>query len=186
MAIERYIGGGKLFFSKYNGTTYEAEAEIGEITGATLSISQTYADAMSKDNGIGKKVDKVATATEATIKFTTQNLSKENMALAMFGTVTTEVFAVGATLPDGTVAAASTTLDVVKGGTVNKIEGKLRFVEVNITGTRNPVLVVEHAVITPDGDVRTYVGDNFSTVAFSGEILETANGYFKEYFIQKA
>jgi len=186
MAIERYIGGGKLLFSKYNGATYDAEVEIGEIQSANLKISQTYADAMSKDTGIAKKVDKVATATDATISFTTQNVDKVNMAMAMFGTETTENFAIGATLPDGTVAAIATDIPVVNGGTLSKIEGKIKIIGENISGTEDPVLVVHHAVITPSGDIRDYFTDKHATIGFDGEILEVAEGYFKEYFMPKA
>jgi len=186
MVIERYIGGGKLFFSKYNGSTYEAEVEIGEIQTATLKITQSYADAYSKDSGLSKKVDKVATTTEASISFTTQNVNKANMAMAMFGTEATETFAIGATLPDGTVATVETVVDVINGATSTKIEGKIKIIGKNITGTKDPVLVVHHAVVTPSGDVRDYFADKHSIIGFDGEILETADGYFKEYFLDKA
>jgi hypothetical protein len=184
--IERYIGGGNLFFSKFNGSTYEAEVEIGEIQSATLKISQTYADAFSKDSGQSKKVDKVATSTETSIAFTTQNVNKANMAMAMFGIATTETFAIGATLPDGTVATVETVLDVINGATLSKIEGKIKIVGKNITGTQDPVLLVYLAVITPSGDVRDYFAEKHSTLGFDGEILETVDGYFKEYLIPKA
>ena len=186
MAIERYIGGGKLFLSLYNGTTYDAEVEVGEIQSATLKISNTYADAMGKDSGIGKKVDKVATGTEATISFSTQNVNASNVAMAMFGKQTTESFASGDTLPDGTVASEDITLAVTKGGELSKIEAKIRIVAKNVSGTTNPVLVVHHAVITPSGDVRDYFADKHAVVGFDGEILEVADGYFKEYSMPKA
>lgn len=186
MLIERYIGGGKIFFSNYNGSTYDAEVEIGEVQGANLKISQTYADAYSKDTGVQKKVDKVATQTDSTISFTTQNVSKENMAMAMFGSLESETFEISDTLPDGTVATVQTIIPVVRGGSLTKIEGKVRIVGVNATGTQNPVLVVHHAVLTPDGDVRDYFADKHTTIGFSGEILETADGYFDEYFMAKA
>lgn len=183
--IERYIGGGKVFFSRYNGNDYDAEVEIGEVQSANLKISQTYADAFSKDTGIQKKVDKVATQTEATISFTTQNVSIENIAMAAFGTVENAGFGVGDVLPDGTVATVQTTIPVIRGGSLKKIEGKIRIVGVNATGTKNPVLVVHHAVLTPDGDIRDYFADKHTTIGFSGEILEVADGYFDEYFMDK-
>lgn len=187
MATERYIGGGVLHFSNWNGTTYDTEVEIGEIKGAKIKVSAKYADAMNKDAGIEKKVDKTATSTEATISFETQNVSKENMAMGMFGELTTETFAIGADLPDGTVATVETILPVILGGKVPKVEGKLRFVGVNLSGSNNPVLMVHHAVLTPSGDVRDYFADKHSTLGFNGEMLKLDNTeYFKEYFMPKA
>jgi len=187
MAIERYIGGGKLFISKWNGSTYDAEVEVGEIQSATLKVSQTYADAISKDNGIGKKVDKVSTATDATISFTTQNVNKINIAMAMFGGDTqTETFAIGDTLPDNTVATVETILPVINGATLSKVEAKIRIIGVNISGSDNPVLLVHHVVLTPSGDIRDYFADKHTTLGFDGEIMEVTEGYFKEYLIPKA
>lgn len=186
MVIERYIGGGTLFLSLWNGATYDAEVEVGEIKSANLKISQTYADAISKDTGIDKKVDKVVIATDATISFTTQNANASNMAMAMFGTQTTELFLIGAILPDGTVAVVDTTLAVTIGGTLSKIEAKVKIVGVNISGSYNPVLIVHHAVITPSGDTRDYFADKHATVGFDGEIIKVADGYFKEYLMPKA
>jgi len=186
MATERYIGGGRVFLSKWNGVTYDLEVEVGEIQNATLKISQDYADAMSKDNGIQKKVDKVAKSTNATISFTTQNVNKVNMAMAMFGADTlTETFAIGATLPDNTVATVSTIIPVINGATLSKIEAQIRIIGVNLSGSDNPVLLVHHAVITPTGDIRDFFADKHATLGFDGEILEVAAGYFKEYLIPK-
>lgn len=185
--IERYIGGGTLHISKWNGTTYDTEVEVGEIQSAALKISQDYVDAFSKDSGIQKKVDKVAKSTSATISFTTQNVNKANMAMAMFGSDTeTETFAIGDTLPDNTVATVETIIPVINGATLSKIEAKVRIIGVNVTGSNNPVLLVHHAVITPTGDVRDFFADKHSTLGFDGEILEVADGYFKEYLIPKA
>jgi hypothetical protein len=183
MAIERYIGGGKIHMSLYNGTDYDAEVEIGEITEAKVSITQNYAEAFSKDTGISKKVDKVATSTDAKVTFTTQNINKENLRMAMFGVVGTETFAIGDTLPDGTVAAAETTIDFIDGGKLSKIEAKLRIVGTNVTDGKNPVMMIHHAVITPTGDARDYFADNHSTLGFEGEILEIGGEYFKEYLM---
>jgi len=186
MAIERYIGGGKIFFSKYNGTTYDAEVEIGEIQSATLKVDTTEADAFSKDTGISKKVDKVVTKVDSSLSFTTQNVSKENMAMAMFGSNTTENFLAGDTLPDGTVATADVSIPVILGAENTIIEGSLKFVGVNTTNGANPVLVIKHAYIKPSGDVRDYFADKHATLAFTGEIAEVNGEYFKEYFMPKA
>ncbi len=186
MAIERYIGGGTLFISRFNGTDYDAEIEVGEIQAANLKITQDYADAMSKDSGVAKKVDKVAIKTDSAISFTTQNVNKTNMAMAMFGSESVESFTTGDALPDGTVATADIDIPIIIGGTLSKIEAKIKIVGVNISGSDNPVLVVHHAVLTPSGDIRDYFADKHTVLGFDGEILEIGGEYFKEYLIPKA
>lgn len=185
MAINRYIGGGRCYFSKWNGVTYDAEAEIGEVKKVTLKSDVKYTDAMSKDDGIEKKVDKVPTSSTSTISFETQNVNKANLAMAMYGTASTETFLLGATLPDGTVATVDTVLPVILGGTELLIEGKFRFVGVNTTGGDDPVLEVHHAVITASGNARDYFADKHATLAFDGEIIMLADKteYYKEYLI---
>jgi hypothetical protein len=108
------------------------------------------------------------------------------MALAMLGTLSTETFAIGDTLPDGTVATAEVIIPVVRGGVVPLIEGKVRIVGVNVTGTANPVLEVPMCVLTPSGDIRDYFASEHVKIAFEGEILESNGEYFKEYFIPKS
>ena len=187
MNIERYIGGGKIFLSKYNGTDYDAEVEIGEIQSGLLKISQTYVDALSRDTGIAKKVDKVATSTDATFAFSTQNMNNANLAMAMFGAAAeTETFAISDPLPDGTVATEETILPVINAATFSKFEAKIKVVGVNVSGSENPILVIHHAVITPSGDIRDYFADKHSVLSFDAEILEVADGYFKEYFMPVA
>ena len=188
MAItkERYIGGGTLFFSKWNGLTYDTEIEIGEIQSANLKIETTEVDAVSKDAGISKKVDKVITEIKSNFSFTTQNVNKENMAMAMFGDLQTEAFAIGSTLPDGVVATTQMNIPVIIGGVNPIIEGKIKMVGVNISGDNNPVLQINHAFIKASGDVRDYFADKHSTLAFDGEIVEMNGEYFKEYLIPKA
>jgi len=185
--IERYIGGGTVELALWNGTDYEDFVDIGEVQTGTLKIANTYADGYSKDSGLKKLVDKVLIGTNATTSLTTQNLSKDNMAMAMFGTVETETFAIGEELPDGTTATVETELDVIKGGTVAKIEAKIRVIGVNLSGDKNPVLEIHHAFITPSGDVRDYFAEKHTTLGFDVEIvkLDTEDSHFKEYFIPK-
>jgi len=184
--IDRYIGGGRLYFSNYNGTDYDAEVEIGEVQDVSLKIETSEADAFSKDTGVKKKVDKVVTEINSSLSFTTQNVNKENMAMAMFGDLQTETFAIGDTLPDGTVATEEIIIPVVVGGANSIIEGKLRFVSTNVSGDSNPALIINHAFIKASGDVRNYFADSHATLSFDGEIVEMNGEYFKEYFIPKA
>lgn len=183
--IERYVGGGKLFFTPYVNGSYDTEREIGEIKEAKLKIAPSYVDAMSRDTGFDKKVDKTLKEVASSISFTTQNVNKENMALAMLGEISTETFAIGDTLPDGTVATIETNIPVISGGVVPLIEGKVRIVGVNVTGDFNPVLEVPMCVLTPSGDVRDYFASEHVKIAFEGEVLEANGEYFKEYFIEK-
>ncbi len=187
MPIERYIGGGKIYFTPYSNGTYGTEVEIGEVQDAKLSVNNTYVNAFSKDSGMAKKVDKVLTQTDAKISFTTQNVSKENMAMAMFGELKTETFTTGAELPDGTTATQETTIPVIEGGVIPKVEGKIKIVGANIAGAENPVLEVPLAVLTPAGDLRDYFNtSDFTSLGFDGEVLESNGLYFKEYYIPKA
>ena len=185
--IERHLGGGKVFFSSWNGSEYATEVEIGEVQSLNLSIKTTTADATSKDTGLSKKVQKVPTGIDSSLKFVTQNVNKHNMAMAMLGEATTETFAIGDTLPDGTVATEQIIIPVIKGATQPVKEGRLRYVGNNIAGNDNPCLLVHHVSISPSGDVRDYFADKHSTLAFDGEVMEVVPGeYFKEYLIPKA
>jgi hypothetical protein len=184
--IERYLGGGKLFFSKYNGTDYDAEVEIGEIQSANLKIDTTEAEAYSKDTGVKKKIDKVVTEINSNFSFTTQNVNKENMAMAMLGDLDTETFAIGDTLPDGTVATVEVVLPVIIGGVNPIIQGKIKCVGVNVSGKDNPVLLIHHAFVKASGDIRDYFADKHTTLSFESEITEIDGEYFKEYFMPKA
>lgn len=172
---DRYIGGGKLFFTPVDGV----EVEIGEIQSAQLSFAVTTQDAFSKDQAMKKKVDKVVTDVSASIKFSTQKINIHNTAMSFFGEVETESFSIGDTLPDGTVAVADVDIPVIRGGKKPLIEGKLRFVG-DEDGDTKPVLVIYHASISPTGDFG-YITDSWSTLSFEGEVLETDDGFADEY-----
>ncbi|MFA9238292.1 MAG: hypothetical protein ACEQSQ_00200 [Candidatus Paceibacteria bacterium] len=173
----RYIGGGKLFFkSSVSGST---EVEIGEVQEATFNIGVTTKDAFSKDETMKKLVEKVATEINATIKFTTQIRDAKNMALALLGTASTETFAVGALLPDGTTATAITVVPVINAGTTPIVSGQLKFVG-DAKGVKKPILLIYEAVITPTGDIG-YIVEDFTTLSFEGAVLQTPSGYAKEY-----
>lgn len=183
--IERYIGGGEIYFSLFNGTDYEIKRKIGEIQSANLKISTEEADAFSKATGVKKKVDKVVTAINSNLTFTTQNVDKNNMAMGMFGNLETETFEIGDTLPDGTVATEQINIPVIIGGVNPIIEGKIEFIGVNASGKENPVLLIHHAFVKPSGDIRDYFADKHTTLGFEAEVVETNGEYFKEYFMPK-
>lgn len=174
---ERYIGGGKLFFKENKANS--VEVEIGEVQTATLKIGVETKDAFSKDSTMKKLVEKVATAINATITFETQITNAHNTAMAMLGTQGSETFAIGDTLPDGTIATAQTVVPVIEVGTKPIIEGQLKFIG-DEDGEKKPVLLVFNAVITPTGDIG-YIVEDFSKLTFEGAVLKTDEGYAKEY-----
>lgn len=176
-AGERYIGGGKLYFKdKKSGST---EVEIGEVLSANLKIGVETKEAFSKDTTMKKIVEKVATAITATITFETQITNAHNTAMAMLGTISSETFAVGAKLPDGSTATAQTVIPVIDIGTKPIIEGQLKFVG-DSDGAKKPILLVFNAVITPTGDIG-YIVEDFTKLSFEGAVLKTDDGYAKEY-----
>lgn len=172
----RYIGGGKLYFTPKGG----AEFEIGEIQSASVEISSETKDALNKDKVISLKVAKVVTSVSATLKFETQITNAKNTAMFMLGTEDTETFETGATLPDGSTATAQTTIPVLKAGTNPLIEGAFRFVG-DDAGDAVPVLQIPYAVVSPEGSFG-YIVDDFTKLSFNGEILQDENGvFYKEY-----
>ncbi|RBQ28415.1 hypothetical protein [Aliarcobacter vitoriensis] len=174
---QRYIGGGKLFFTE--NKIGASEIEIGEIQEASLNVGVETAEAFSKDNTMKKLVEKVPTNITGSLKFTTQKINLNNMAMAMLGTLTDEEFDIGEVLPDGTTATTLTTVPVIKIGEKPIIEGQFRFVG-DEDGAFKPVLVVFNAAVTPSGEL-PYITDNFATLSFEGAVLKTDNGYAKEY-----
>ncbi|MGB3751874.1 MAG: hypothetical protein WA945_09930 [Arcobacteraceae bacterium] len=172
---DRYIGGGKLFFTPKDGSEYE----IGEVQSAEIEISTETKDAMNKDQVINKKVAKVVTSISASIKFETQITNAANTAMFMLGSEDSETFAIGDDLPDGTTATAETVIPVITAGTNPLIEGSFKFVG-DEDGDKKPVLIVPSAVVTPSGSVG-YIVDDFTKLSFAGEILEEDGVFYKEY-----
>ena len=182
---DRYIAGGKLYFSQLNadGATYAAEREIGEVQDVSLQTNTDFAEAMNKDGALPVKSDKVAKSFSATLSFSTIRLNKENLAMALNATLTTEIFAIAATLPNGATAAAETTLDVIQGGENTLLKGKFRFVAEIAAGTNQPVLEIPIAVVSSN-DAVAFMSDDFASLKFDGEVLKhDTDGYFKEYLI---
>ena len=174
---DRYIGGGKLYFKSTKvGAT---EVELAEVQDVNFKVNVTTKDAFAKDGTMKRLVAKVATEITSTISFSVQKLNIDTMAMAMLGTVTTETFAVGATLPDNTTATASKTIPVIKVGDNPIIEGQLRFVG-DADGDTKPILLIYNAVITPNGDI-SYISEDFAKLSFEGAVLKTASGYANEY-----
>lgn len=174
---DRYIGGGKLFFkSDKVGAT---EVELAEVQDVKFKVNVTTKDAFAKTNVMKVLVAKVATEINSTISFSVQKLNIENVAIAMHGTVSSETFKIGDTLPDNTVATAQTVIPVIKVGENPIIKGQLRFIG-DKDGDEKPVLLVHSAVLTPSGDM-SYITEDFAQLSFEGAVLKTDAGYAKEY-----
>lgn len=173
---DRYIGGGKLFFTPVGGTEYE----IGEVQTAEIETSSETKEALNKDQTISKTVARVVTGVKASLKFETQITNAANTAMFMLGTTSTESFLLGDTLPDGSVATADVDIPVISAGTNPLVEGSFKFVG-DEDGDTKPVLVIPNSVVTPNGGFG-YIMDDFSKLSFSGEILADSNGVlYKEY-----
>lgn len=184
--VERYIGGGKLYFTPYENGAYGTEIEIGEVKDFSLTISADKKEALSKDTGANVLVEEVVSAVNTSVKFSTQNVNKENTALYLLGTVSDEVFAISDELPDGTTAAVETTVPKISGGVSPQKKGKLRMVGAPLNDSAKlPVLIVYMASLTPSGD-KGYILDDFNNLGFDGKAMKTASGYFDEYLMEAA
>ncbi|MGE4517318.1 MAG: hypothetical protein AB7D96_10705 [Arcobacteraceae bacterium] len=173
---DRYIGGGKLYFTPVGGG---AEFEIGEVQEATINTSVEFAEAWSKDSVMAKLVERVAKKIDASGKFSTQKLNLKNTAMFMLGTETTETFEIGETLPDGTTATAQVVIPKITAGNKPVVEGQLKFIG-DEDGAKKPVIVIPSVVLTPSGDLPLIV-DEFAKLSFDFAILQVDDRLYDEY-----
>ncbi len=175
----RYLGGGKLYWKE--NKVDAVERELMEVQDFTVKPNTEKKEAFSKANVMKTLVAYVITSFNLTISFSVQKFDIDVMAMALGGTVSNEVFAVGATLPDMTIATTSTTIPVIKVGANPLIEGQLRFVG-DEDGDQKPVMLIHNAAITTSGDI-PMISEDFSKLAFEGAVLKTDKGYTDEYFM---
>lgn len=184
--IERYVGGGKLYYTPYENGAYGTEIEIGDVKDVYLSVGADTAEAFSQATGPELLVEDAPVAVNSSFKYKTMNVNKENRAMAYMGDLTTETFEIGDTLPDGTTTTAQTVVDKIVGMKKPKRVGKYRVVcEPLNSSAKRPVLVVYQASVQPTEDVG-YISKEFSTLAFEGKVRSTADGYFDEYLMDVA
>jgi len=175
----RVIGAGEIWFKKEGAGDF---TKIGEIQSAKISTNVEKKETFDKSSTMKKIVDMCAKSVNATITFDTRKLNKHNMAMHMLGEEETETFAIGDTLPDGTVATAETTIPVIKAGVNPLIKGAVKFIG-DDDGDERPVLVCEYCVITPSGD-RELIGEDYVGISFEGAVLVDDEGMlYKEYLI---
>jgi hypothetical protein len=175
----RYLGGGTLYWKPNKANA--VERELAEVQDFTIKPTTEKKEAFSKANVMKTLVAYVVTGFNVTVSFSIQKFDTEVMAMALGGTVSNEVFAVGATLPDMTVATESTTIPVIKVGASPLIEGQLRFVG-DEDGDKKPVMLIHNAAITTSGDI-AMISEDFAKLAFEGAVLKTDKGYMDEYFM---
>lgn len=149
--IRRYIGGGKVFAIMKD----KAEIELGECQNCAIEIKAETADAFNRDKSIKKLSARVVTGITGNISLTIQNISPENMAMALLGKVEDMVISSGAKLPDGTTATAETTLKRIRAGKNPIIECGFKFVG-DDDGDEKPIVIVYKTHVTPTGKLSTY------------------------------
>lgn len=174
---DRYIGGGKVFFTPTNGT----EFEVGEIQEATITNSVEFAEAFSKDTVIKKLVERVAKSINASGKFSTQKLNLTNIAMFVLGKEGSDTFEIGDELPDGTTATEQVVIPKITAGDNPVIDGSLKFIG-DEDGPKKPVIVVPSVVLTPSGDLPLIV-EEFASLSFDFAILETDGRLYDEYIM---
>ncbi|OCL99519.1 hypothetical protein AAX29_00560 [Aliarcobacter thereius] len=180
---DRYIGGGKLFFTpiKKDGSMGE-EFEVCEVQSGQLTWNIEKKQAFSKDRVIKQMVEQVITNIEGIFKFTTQVFSLDNLAMSRMGTLEEEVFEIGDTLPDGTIATKKETIKAIKMAENPILNGKLRFVG-DEDGDSKPVLLLPNVSMAPSGDF-DYISDEFAQLSFEAAVMKSDEGYAKEYWMK--
>jgi len=180
MEVERYLAGGKIYFSELENGTYGTEYEIGELTEATISVNREYAEAFNKDAGQKVLAAKVLKQEDYTLAFKTQNINAANLALALGSEVKTVNYAIGDALPDGTTATVAGTYKEITAGEKSVIVGKLRFVSEPMTGKKR-ITIFPKAHITLSGDI-ALMSEDFATLDFEGSAMKdgTTGKYYTE------
>lgn len=175
----RYLGGGKLYWKP--NKVDAVERELAEVQDFTIKPATEKKEAFSKANVMKTLVAYVITSFNLTVSFSVQKFDIDVMAMALGGTVSEKVFAIGETLPDMTVATKQTTIPVIKSGANPLIEGQLRFVG-DEDGDQKPVAIFYSVAITTSGDM-PMITEDFAKLAFEGAVLKTAKGHMDEYLM---
>ena len=175
----RYLGGGELYWKP--NKVGAVERKLAEVQDFTLKPTVDKKEAFSKASIMKTLVAYVVTGYNLTVSFSVQKMDIEVMAMALGGTVSNEVFAIGATLPDMTVATKSTTIPVIRVGSNPLIEGQLRFIG-DEDGDQKPVLLIHNSAITTSGDI-PMITEDFAKLSFEGAVLKTDKGYTDTYLM---
>lgn len=228
MGTENYtLGKGSVFFTKYNTTSedYEAERNLGNCPEFSFSIALEKLEHFSSQSGLRAKDKEVISKITPSVSFTLDELSAENMSLLTLANITT-VSQVAASHPESEETVVAGLVKIPERGITNlvvvtsldaamtlgadytfddhtstitvlnaeatikiaydfpdadykilsaisetEIIGKLKFVSDNAVGNQQE-LIIHSISLTPAGDT-AMIGDDWSTLSFSGEILKS-------------
>lgn len=150
------------------------DAEV--ITGGTSTASATTTAAPAWTAGVILVQDDTDTTTY--VAGTDYSLSTQDAKVGRIFTIT------GGSITDAddlhiTYQYATSTYTEIYAFKQTQLEGKLRFVSDNPAGTQQEVLI--HRVsLAPSGDT-AYIGDDWSTLAFTGEVLKDESNTTSPY-----
>jgi len=167
---QRLIGGGKLYFERLVDGVLQEKKEIGEVKDFKITANITTAEVEALESAVAETLDSVVIKQDYTLSFTTNQVDKDTLLLALFGKVEQKTYKQGDTLPDGTVAAADTTYNVIQGGIIDGIMGRLTFVADSARGKKK-VAVFYKVSLSLNGDLLLQSKD-FVTIPFTAKVLK--------------
>ena len=181
---QRYLGRGKLYFERLKNGVLQTKQEIGEVKDFKVSVSKETAIVDADDCSSTMDVDEVVIKESYSISFTTDQVDKDTLLLALGGDeVVTKTFASGETLPDGTTAQSDTTYNVVDPKS-EFVEGRLTFVTCAKVG-KNKVAVFHRVNLRINGELSLWSKEKVS-IPMTGTVLadtsvSEGSRYFRVY-----
>ena len=172
-----YLGGGRLYLKEDGATDY---IEIGGVQDFSYSTTVETVKALDKTSCTTTTASVRAKSSSGSVSFTTQNIVKENLRLALFGTSSTVNYETGDELPDGTTATEAIAIDKIEALKNPIIEGSIKFVGTTCEG-KAPVYDFHRVSLTPNGDISP-LAEDFMSIQFSGEMLSKIENGSPKYF----
>lgn len=149
------VGKGVVSFKRTGSLTYR---DLGNVTEMAITPSMETLDHFSSREGVRKKDKTIIIEKQATVSFTLEEITPENVALQLLGSV--DLAAVGG--PEVEIFSE------------NAVTGALRFVGTNEVG---PKITIDlwNVSITPDGDFNL-ISDEWNNIEVTGEVLAAPTG----------
>lgn len=181
--VQTYIGGGVVSFEKLidDTPTYEAPVEIGLVQNFSISTSMEYAQVMDFSGSYQELYEDALQSKEISVTFTTAEVSKQTLLMALYGTEATSTAAVGDILPDGTTAAGTETITTIDAGKLNRYDGRLTFVQSPATGPVRKFTFYKTR-IKPAAEL-ALMSNEYVTIDMEAAVYKTADGLFKVEFV---
>jgi len=167
---QRYLGGGRLYFERLVDGVLQEKKEIGEVKDFKITANVETADVETFEGAFPATVDSIVTKQNYSISFTTNQVDKDTLLLALFGEVTQKTYNQGDTLPDGSTATGGETYNIIDVGMFDNIQGRVTFVSTPARGKKK-VVVFNKVALTTNGDI-VLQSREFVTVGFTGKVLE--------------